>query len=367
MPATLADLPLDQLLAHLGERKATGTLSVDVPHARKKLFLLDGLLAGVTSSNPRELLGHFLVGWGLVREEQVAEAMRLQEQLGTPLGRILERMGAIDSDSLAQALIAQCEEAVLDLFLAPPAENQHFAENIVPIDRPLVLRRPLPPLVLEGLRRGDRHREIRAVITSDEVILERLEAPLPDTLSMRDRLILAAIDGQNSLEALALACHLVPFHVRELAYRGLREGFVAVRAAGTPPPEASVAAAVQRGHSALARGDLLEAWRAARTLRSAARSEAGALVRGIEEKLGSLRRMRQYVPRVPDPPPSLPVGAGAEGAFVVSRVNGRWTLKEIQRITPLEELHYWVIVDALAKAGILEIEPPAKGITLVRG
>lgn len=374
MPASLKDLPLEELLTHLGERRATGTLTVEVPHARKKLYLLDGLLAGVTSSNPRELLGHFLVGWGLVSEEQVAEGMRLQEQLGTPLGRILERMGAIDSESLGQALQAQCEEAFLDLFIAPRVDDQHFAENIVPIDRPLVLRRPLAPLVLEGLRRRETARELHAVLGSQPVIPECLDGLLPDSLPARDRLILAAVDGQRTIDEVAFMCHLAPFFVAELTARGVREGFLRVRRAGEPASEPSVAAMIERAHAALAQGELLAAWAAVQALRGAlpanreGSAEITAITARLTETIAPLRTNASLIPHIPTAsatPPPLPTEAPAELAFVLSRVNGTWSARQIQRITPLEELHFWVLLDALVRAGSIELRPPAKGVTLV--
>ncbi len=373
MPASVKDLSLEELLTHLGERRATGTLTVDVSHARKKLYLLDGLLAGVTSSNPRELLGHFLVGWGLVSEAQVAEAMRLQEQLGTPLGRILERMGAIDPASLEQALVAQCEEAVLDLLLAARVDDQHFAENIVPIDRPLVLRRPLAPLVLEGLRRRETARDVHAVLGRQPAIPERGDGDLPDSLATRDRLILAAVDGQRTIDEVAFICHLAPFFVAELCLRGVREGFLRVRPAGEPAPEASVAAMVQRAQAALAQGDLLAAWTAAQALHgplSGHRPPPGtaAILAGITEKIAHLRANAALIPHLAAPSsaaPSLPAGAPTEMAFILSRVNGTWSVRQIQRVTPLEELHFWVLVDALVRAGTIKLRPPAKGVTLV--
>ncbi len=370
MPASVKDLPLDQLLTHLGERRATGTLTVEVPHARKKLYLLDGVLAGVTSSHPQDLLGHFLVGWGLVSEAQVAEGMRLQEQLGTPLGRILERMGAIDSESLTQALIAQCEEAVLDLFIAARVENQHFAENIVPLDRPLVVRRPLAPLVLEGLRRRELVREISAVLGTRPVIPERVGDAVPDTFSTRDRLILAAVDGQRTLDEVAFVCHLAPFFVAELVVRGVREGFLCVRPAGEPPPEASVGAVVQRARKALAEDDVFAAWTAVKTLRGSLAGnrenpDIAQIISGIEEKVAPLRANASLIPRVElssSASPPLPAGAPTEMAFVLTRVNGTWSARQIQRITPLDELHFWVVVDALVRAGIIALGPPAKGV-----
>jgi len=374
MPASMKDLPLDQLLIHLGERRATGTLTVDVPHARKKLYLLDGLLAGVTSTNPRELLGHFLVGWGLVSEEQVAEGMRLQEQLGTPLGRILERMGAIDSESLGQALVAQCEEAVLDLFIAARVETLYFAENILPIDRPLELRRPLAPLVLEGLRRRDTQRELHHLLSGRPVILQRLEGSIPDSLSPRDRLILAAVDGQRSLEDVAFMCHLSPFFVAELAARGVQEKFLRVRPADEPPVEASVHAVVQAAHTALAEGDLLAAWRAVQLLRGPLSGyhpppETTAILSAITERVNHLRASASMIPHISDPSGASTVlpGGSTEMAFVFSRINGAFSLRQIQRITPLEELHFWVLVETLMRTGTIELQPPLKGVLPVSG
>lgn len=363
MPESIKDLPLEQLLTHLGERGASGTLTIEVPRAIKKLYLLDGLLAGVTSSNPRDLLGHFLVGWGLVSEAQVAEAMRLQEQLGTPLGRILERMGAIDPDSLHGALQAQGEEAVLDLFLAPRLEDQHWAENILPIDRPLALRRPLPPLVLEGLRRRARQGEIAKTLGPEPVIPELVGEPPWAILAPRERLILAAMDGRHTVEEVAMLCHLAPFHVAELAARGVQGGFIRVRAADVGPTAASLVGLLQRARQALQDGDLLTAWRAAASLREGnkgedGRPEATEVLRSIEEQVRHLRAAGPLVPRLPSPRPALPAHLGAEAAFILSRVNGTWSLRAIQRITPLPELHFWVIVDALRKAGLLTLAAP---------
>ncbi|MBI4916353.1 MAG: hypothetical protein HY825_10940 [Acidobacteria bacterium] len=50
MPLTLADLPLEELLPSLADRVATGTLSVTTPRYRKKLYLVDGRLAGIRTS-----------------------------------------------------------------------------------------------------------------------------------------------------------------------------------------------------------------------------------------------------------------------------------------------------------------------------
>ncbi len=362
---TLTDLPLEELLPHLAERAVTGTLSAVTRHARKKLYLIDGRLAGVASDNPRELLGHFLVGWGLIGEAQLAEAMQIQERLGTPLGRILERIGAVEPENLESALRSQAEEAVLDLFFSP-VEEKRLLENVVPADRPLVLRLPLPDLVMEGMRRRDRLDEIRRVLGGLEVIPARSGARAPGGLSGRELHILAEIDGERDVEAIALACHLVPFHVGEFVERGVREGFLAVRPAdrrgvGLEPRELE-----ERVEAAIAADDLQRAWQSLERLRGGpadpGRQTVTRLERGVAELLARRRIAGHLVPSVLSGPPLGDAGAISPAeAFVLSRVNDRWSLREIARIAPLGELEFGVIIDSLVSRKLIELRHPKGG------
>lgn len=366
MPLTLADLPLDELLPHLARRPATGTLSVSTPRHRKKLYLVDGRLAGIASDNPRELLGHFLVGWGLISEVQLSEAMRIHEQLGTPVGRILERMGAVAADALTKALRAQAEEALFDLFLQP-ASSIRFLENALPADRPLTLRLDLDELVVEGIRRRHRQVEIRRTLGGPDVVPEATPTPDMPELSARDRHIMSTIDGARDADAIALVCHLVPFQVVELIERGVRAGFITVTrhaAAGAAPDGLAL---VQRADDALAVGDLRHAWEALEALRATdsdqtALLEVGRIERVIEEHLAQHRISGYAIPRLTDPLGlSRAEDIRPSEAFVLSRINDQWSLREIARIAPLSALEFGVIVDALLCLRLIELRDPRGG------
>jgi Domain of unknown function (DUF4388) len=362
----LADLPLEELLQYLAEKRASGTLAVVAAQATKRAFLLDGELAGVASNNPRELLGHFLVGWGLISEEQLREAMHIQESLGTPLGRIIERMGAVDPASLAEALQAQAEETLLDLFLAPVVEKR-FLENVLPADRPLVLRLPVPPLVLEGLRRRRQMAELSAALGDLDVVLRRTDAAPPDGLSARDHHILAEIDGERDLEAVALICHLVPFHVAEFVARGVREGFVAVESARREDAAPASGTPLARAEAALERRELRECWDELQAARAAAndagaRAAAEALENRLGETLAARRIAGHLIPWLVGPAPDISRHAlRPDEAFVLSRVNHRWNLREVQRVTPVPELLFGVIVDTLLNLKAIELRHPKGG------
>ena len=357
MTATLSELPLEDLLAHLAARRATGTLTASTSHVTRKLFVVDGRLGGVASSNPRELLGHFLVGWGLLDADQLGEALRIQGRLGTPLGRIIERMGLADGESLHRALIAQAEETLLDLFLVPVTEKL-FLANVLPGDRTVALDLSLSNLVIEGQRRRQRVAELQVVLGSFAAVPRRLPAAPPGSLSIRDRHILARIDGSSDIEAIALACHLVPFHVAEFVARGVAAGLVAVDRHASAQPALTVSEHLDLAHSALATGDLRRCWEALESIRREtgedARGRARHLERHIADLLARRRTAGHLVPRLAAAPVAGMVGTlQPPEAFVLSRVNQRWTLREIQHITPLEELQFGVIVDTLERLGLI--------------
>jgi hypothetical protein len=364
MTATLGELPLDDLLALLAARRATGTLSVTTPRYVKKLYLLDGTIGGAASNDPCELLGHVLVGWGLIDAEQLGEAMRIHGRLGTPLGRIVERMGLVDAEGIRRALVAQAEDTVLGLFLVPTIE-QRFLENVLPSDRPLPLRLDVAPLVIEGNRRRQRAADLQGIIGSPQAVPRLLGTPPPD-LSAREAVILSAVDGRRNLEAIALACHVGPFHVAELIARAATQGLVAVSRPATASVPASSGELVEVAHRALEAGDLRGAWEVLERLRQAhiaeARSHAARIERSLAEVLAQNRISGDMVPVLAAPPPADAMASlrPAE-AYVLSRVNQRWTLREIQRMTPVDELQFGTIVYTLMRLGILVLNPPTRG------
>lgn len=364
---TLNDLPLEELLPHLERRAATGTLSAETRHHRKKLYLVDGRLAGVSSTNPRELLGHFLVGWGAVTEEQVNQAITLQEKLGTPLGRILERLGAVDGDTLEAALRAQAQEAVLELFLVRP-HDQRFLEGVVPTNRPLALDLPIQPVVLEGLRRRERIQELERTLGGLDVIPARTGVEPDDTLSARELHMLGEIDGSRDLDAIALAAHAVPFHVAELVARGVADGLLTIAAAAEPGSLPSTDELLATAEEALARGDLRTCWRTARRLRNLPLDDdedrhyrSIALGRDIEAALARKRISGMLIPRLRLDATASAADLDPEEAFVLTRVNDAWSLRQIQRVTPIDELGFGLIVDTLVNLGLIELRHPKGG------
>jgi hypothetical protein len=202
-PLTLANLTLDRLLELLAARGAAGTVHVTTRDRTKRLYLIDGRLAGVASSDERERLGQVLLGRGLVAEQRLAEALETQRRLRAPLGQILLRAGAIEESMLQWALQAQAEETVLDLFQREVVD-QRFLGNVLPTDRPLTLRLDLRGLVAEGVRRRERFASLHELLGGFDVTPRHI-GRFHRTSSRARAYVLGEIDGQRDLEAAARA------------------------------------------------------------------------------------------------------------------------------------------------------------------
>lgn len=355
--------PIEEVLLSLADAGWKGSVSASGPRHTRRLFIDGGELVGVSSENPLEWLGHFLVGSSLLSEEQLHAALAGQEQDAVPLGVIVERAGLIDQQALQQALAAQAVEVVCSLFQTA-ALAVRTSEGELPRRHPLGLRLKLPQLVLEGIRRRIRLREIDECLGGIDVIPRRVTPYEPPSLSPTERRILAAVDGASDMEAIGLACHLAAFRVAEFVIRGVEAGFLAV---APPPVEAEPASdreVIERAVTALERGELKEAWDWARPLtgRPTDREtfdQVEAIRRRIEEALARSQITGHLIPTcVPAAGSAAAAPLEPEVAYVLSRVNGTWNLRQIQQIVPLEELHFSVIIDTLLRRRLIELRRP---------
>jgi hypothetical protein len=362
--ARAALVPIEEVLLALADTHWTGTVLSRCPRFRRRLFLKGGELVGVASENPLEWLGHFLVGRGLLSPEQLHEALAGQERDAVPLGVVVQRSGIVGQQALEEALAAQASEVVCALFQEPQADVE-VSQDHLPAHHPLGLRLPLPPLVLEGIRRRIRLREIEVCLGGLDVVPRRLSPFEPAALSATERRLLAAVDGQRDLEDIGLACHLAVFRVAEFVVRGVEAGFLAVRPRLVGGDHLSDHERLSMADSALAAGQLKEAWDTLRPLTARPTDrETFERVEGLRDRIAqALAEQGVTAERIPHPLP-MPTGPAdtplaPEMAYVLSRVNGTWNLRQIQQIVPLEELHFGVIVATLAKLGLIELlEPP---------
>jgi len=108
----LSDIGVSDLLYLLGLRRQTGKLSVSTRGEEVTLFLEKGQLSSVSSTNMGLRLGRMLIRLGYLDTEQLRVALREQET-GEPargLGTIVIERGWVTEEKLAQCIEEQCVE-----------------------------------------------------------------------------------------------------------------------------------------------------------------------------------------------------------------------------------------------------------------
>jgi hypothetical protein len=362
-PLTLASLPLDRLLELLAGRGAAGTVHVTLKDRSKRIYLIDGRLAGVASTDERERLGQVLLGRGLVTEQRLAEALAVQQRLRAPLGQILLRAGAVEESMLQWALQAQAEETVLDLFQRE-AIDQRFLGNVLPTGRPLTLRLDLHRIVAEGVRRRERFAVLHERLGGFDVTPRHTGKVPPNEFSGPELHVLGEIDGERDLEAVARAARVWPHQVAEVVARGVEVGCLAVSRILAEPSAPTPQRLADTALAALKANDIRRAWDALAQVRGMDQTpEVRTLVERVERSLKETLAHRslaetQVARLVGDASPAGSPDLRPVEAFLLSRINDRWTLKELRRIVGVGDLEFRVAVESLLRHRLIELREP---------
>lgn len=114
--AMLADTPMNAVLAYLRSNRETGALFVTrhegAVERRKEIYLQDGRLHHVASSDRAELLGEYLVRRGALERSQLDAALSIIAHHGGRLGETLITMGLVGPVDLFRAIRDQGRDRV---------------------------------------------------------------------------------------------------------------------------------------------------------------------------------------------------------------------------------------------------------------
>src|SRR6266508_226099 len=328
-------MQLSELLQWLALNQKTGTLVLKGRGTQKRLFFQSGRINFTSSSDQREYLGQFLVSHGYITESELKKAMEVQEESKILLGRILLMINAISEPDL----------------------------KMVPLSLDVT------SIILEGLHRYDEWKRIRERVP-DASVIPVITRPLNlDTLLERERLMVPHIDGQRSIEEIALQTHNAEFAVSRFIYESLCEGSM-VLAEAVPRRKEVVAASggsvetdvehfLQRGQASLKENPqaAYRMFKVASDL-DPADGRATEAVRDAEREIrAALERDGVTGEKIPELSISIPelterIFSPHEG-FVLSRINGQWDVKSITKISPIKELDVLMIFQRLWKDGVV--------------
>jgi len=362
----LRTMPFADLLQWVSQSRKTGTLAVEGPPFNKKVYFRDGLAVAVASDNPKEYLSYYLVGWGYVSEVELHELLQMQERHGTMLGELLVIVGRLTREELLYVLQVKTEESIYELFLRDQGDFR-FLENILPAKKFQPLGLPLDMISLEGVRRRDEWARVRELIPDETWVPKVVRAVDVREMGPTELGILREINGTNSIEQIALACRLALFHVNQFIYYGvLHELFQLL-----PPPsgvermipgytQSAWRLRVKDADKLIAEGDLIGAHRIVVEIaeRFPGNREAQDAARHLERRLGQALEQRRLadgaVLELAIPVSQLTsLSCTPQEGFLLSRINGRYTVAEILKTVPGPPLEHRLMMDGFLRRNII--------------
>jgi hypothetical protein len=361
-------MQLSELLQWLSLGQKTGTLLIEGHGVEKRIYFQNGRINSSSSSDQREYLGHFLVSHGYITEEELKMAMEVQEESNILLGKILVMINAISETDLLRLMRKKAEESIFDVFLWEEGTFE-FTDGDLPELKMVPLSLDVTGIIMEGLRRFDEWQRIREKIPDSSVVPEIVRPLNLAALSALEKLIVPYIDGQRTIEAIALHTHNAEFSVARLVFEGLgNETMGLVETApqqkrvvmgGTQSMETDVEHFLQRGIAQLhedpqaayrmfkVASDLNPAdGRATEAIRDAER-----MIRAAIEKDGI---KPEKIPELAIPVADLTSRSfSPQEGFVLSRINAQWDVKAIMKISPMKELDVLMIFKRLMEDGVI--------------
>ncbi len=365
----LRTMPFPDLLQWVAHSRKTGTLAVEGKPYNKKIYFRDGLVVAASSEDPKEFLGYFLVGWGFLGEEELQELLDMQDQYGTLLGELLVIVGRVSREDLIHILQVKTEETIYELFLWE-AGDFRFLENILPAKKFQPLNIAVDMLILEGVRRKDEWNRCRERIPDPKWVPKLVRAVDVQELGHTELSILREINGENSIEDIALACRLALFHVLLFVYQGMSHGLFDLSAPDsdeqTPIPgftEVSWRTLLRNAEIAIESGDLVAGYERLSAIRSkyAKRREVSEQIASLEQMIGARLDQRKLsleavLELTVGPAELTRQSFSPQEGFLLSRINGVYTLGEILKMIPGSELENRVMVDNLLQRDVVRLK-----------
>ncbi len=369
----LATMPLRDLVAYLGNRKATGTLVVERPDERHQVVIKDGAVIQAGSNAPREYLAQFLMNMGMITEDEYTEAFQQQLATKVALGKILVDSGKVPEDAIRNALSLKFREALLGCFgwtegrftFTPgeshsPVQGLDVSVGLLDVHREADLRQTA-------------WRAIREVFPTGHVRLrldrEQLAGP-PEPGSLDDRLY-ALIDEGASIDDIVLGLHSTDFFLYQRLFALHRLGAVSVVPTESPtvPTEVPEVLGTEQGAEEILRaaeafyaaGNVGDAAALARRAYEVSPSAATAnFLRQAEAALSDQLKVElvhgRKVPHLKVTPAlvkEMPLSAPER--YLLSRIDGQRTVEAIVHVSPIHELDALRCFKGFVDQGLIEL------------
>ncbi len=367
-------MPLKDLVVYLGNKRASGDLTLERGSVKKSVSLRDGQVVNASSNQPREYLGQFLINLGHISEDQFNKAYETQKETKIFLGRILVMIGAVSEKIVLSTLSLKFRETLLEAFLWA---DGNFVYNAAATGQPLEgldLKIDLLDIHREGEFRETAWQAIRGAFPRGDLSLTLKEENLPERPKpgSLDEKLFAMINEGRSIDELVLALHATDFYLYQRLYALYRLDAVTVASPEVEifelPPgsplvgdEPSGSDILRHAREFLDSGDAKGAEALARRAHEVSPSvETAEILRKAETALLSELRKSlvegKPIPSLKVAPSALKsIQLSAPEKYLLSRIDGRRDIGSIVHVSPLHELEALKYFDKFLSAGLVEL------------
>jgi len=360
----LSTMGLEDIFQWLAVGKKTGVLELRGSLHTKRVAFHEGRITSIWSSDPREYLGQYLLAFNRITEEQLRDALATQEDEQQLLGRILVNRQLVTEAEIRRIVQMKVEESVYDTFLWSVGSFE-FHDGAGSHQKSMLLSLDVTGIVLEGARRLDDWKRIRRIIRGGDAVLSPISEAIAERLPLatEDADILSRLDGFKRVDQLVLDMRMPEYKINKLLFDLHEKGLVRIVSSGGNLGE-NPSLQLQRARALVEKQKLQEAQEELRRiLKDQPRHlDANKMMAVVQDLLEEKLLDQELIPELAVSLDELmTTNLGPNEAFLASRVNGLWSIKDILSIAPFQPDECLGIFSKLLKRGILKTTKPAPG------
>lgn len=234
LKGNFAKIGLGEILQTLAVSHHSGTLRITCAGEEKFLYFSEGEIAFMSSASPESIrIGDILLRQGKITQEDLTQALALQERRNVMLGQVLADLGKVSKEDIQKALVERVREEIYDLFLWKDAE---FEFNPDVDECPRALRDPsrantriaINPttIIVEGMRRLEEWKIIETRLRSPDDIFTRAHEDAPAGLSADEAQAFELVDGTESVRELFKRAPMGRFELSKALFNLLSRGHI---------------------------------------------------------------------------------------------------------------------------------------------
>ncbi len=345
---SLKTMDMGDILQWIYLRNKTGVLTVKIGEYERRFFLSQGRLKYGISDDPEERLGPYLNKTLGISRDDILKAIALSKKEKILLGEAIVKLGFASEEQVRKALENLVREITFNSFV----EEGYFRFEEKEMEVPYEVDIDIQDLLLAGYARKDETEAILKVIPSMDVeirVIREADDPLVGELS-----------SGASLKEAAERLGLSSFEAMKRAYELVEEGYIEVfeKKEGKRPERDLFINLKEKADFFYREGRLMEAEEIYKTLLEEDPGNQEILLR-LEElkKALSVDLSPLAIPRIKIPMGELTsLELTPQEGFVLSRINGTWSVQEIGKLCPFPPQTTEGILKILAARGIIGFE-----------